>query len=61
MGKFLIGLVLGAAVGIGGMMYKDDAQFRAQANAHIDAATAQAATAVHQGLQSAANETGKSK
>lgn len=59
--KVIISLVVGMAMGVGIMLYKDDAQFRAQANAHIDSAAAQAATAVHQGLQSAANETGKSK
>jgi hypothetical protein len=55
--KYIIILVIGAAVGGIAVKYHDNAEFRSEANAHIDAAVSQGATAAHTALQSAETAT----
>jgi hypothetical protein len=48
--KYIICLIIGAAMGVGATRYVDDAAFAAATNAHIDSAVTSAATAAHQHL-----------
>lgn len=49
--KYIIVFCLGCAVGVGGMLYRDDSKVRAATNAHIDSAVGAAAASAHSALQ----------
>jgi hypothetical protein len=51
--KYVVVLLVGVAMGVGAMLYRDDTQVRASTNAHLDSAVSSAATAAHNALQQA--------
>lgn len=51
----IVVFILGVAVGVGGMLYRDDAKVRTSANTYIDHAVSQGAATAHTALTPAHN------